>query len=317
MRRHHPTWAPLALLVLPVFAQAELSRLDTSLVPDDRFVHPGDVVSVTASGDAGKTLEYRFQVQHHDGTAWDTVASGAWSSTNTFAFDTTAASHPHGNYRLVTWVREAGVPADFLVNYQAFSYGPTDQSLCEYLDGKTFQNIGTPTPSNFSLGTLSSLDALALLGTPGLPVNLASHAAGVTSIAFDDGTVNVTMLDDMHVTASINGGMMPMTIDSNVSISAPLTGTYSCNDDVVNISDASGAATLDTVSGLVGTLLGGSTVYFEAYGDVTANSSAGTLSVGGEVFALPAVDEPAPEDDGGAFTLLPLLAALGLRRRQR
>lgn len=320
MPRHRGAFAPLtlALLALPAFAQAELTRLDTDLVPADRFVHPGDSVSVTAAGDTALTLEYRFQVQYHNGTAWETVASGAWASTNSYEFAPVAETHPHGNYRLVTRVREAGVPSDFLVNYQAFSYGPADQSLCDYLDGKTFLNTGTTTPASFSLGSLSTSAALTLLGTPGLPVSLASHATGVSSIAFDNGTVSVTMVDNVHVTASITGGIMPMSIDSDVSITAPLSGTYTCNDDVVTIADASGAATLDTVSGMVGTLLGGSTVYFEASGNATANSTAGTLSTGGVVFALPAIDEPAPEDDGGgALTLLPLLAALGLRRRKR
>ncbi|MFP5441798.1 MAG: hypothetical protein ACLGHJ_09920 [Gammaproteobacteria bacterium] len=114
----------LTILALPALAQAELTTLNTDLTTgadSDRFVNPGDAVAVTATGDPTLTLEYRFVVQYDNAGTWEQVAASAWGSTNTYSFDPatdTGGPFAAGNYRLVTLVREAGNPGDFLANYQ-------------------------------------------------------------------------------------------------------------------------------------------------------------------------------------------------------
>lgn len=326
----------LTILALPALAQAELTTLNTDLTTgadSDRFVNPGDAVAVTATGDPTLTLEYRFIVQYDNAGTWEQVAASAWGSTNTYSFDPatdTGGPFAAGNYRLVTLVREAGNPGDFLANYQRFSYGPVSQTLCEYLDGKTFTNA-MPAGVTLNLGDLSTAGVLTVLGSPGIPFSLASSAHGLSTLSFSGdasgGTVTVMPVSE---SAPVNMNriqmrvctLICMDVDATMDFTgSPLTGTYTCSGNTLSI-DASGAGSLGG-SGILSGLI--SDAYLDVTGSVTGDTGAGTLTAGdGAVFTVnppaSAPNDPAAnleDDSGGALGMLSLLALLGLARRRR
>lgn len=304
-------------LAMPAAAHAELTRLELNLVPDDRTLHPGDSIAVTASGDDGLNLQYRFLIQRHDGTAFVTVTDSGWGASASTAVDTASGSWPDANYRLVAQVRETARPTDFLASHVAFSYGPLDESLCDYLDGKTFINE-TPSAASIELGSVSMGEALSLLSAPGLELALASKAHAITSLSFSDGTVSATTFNPNSFSGTLVS-TFSTPFAGEATLASPLTGSYSCDGDEVTI-DATGASTSITGSGMVSLLagLGISEVHFQVTGDATADRAAGTLTAGDTVFVLPGSGEESADDsDGGAFGLIPLLALLLLRRNQR
>lgn len=290
--------ALFAILLLPGLAPAELVQLDTDITPDRHVIHPGDTLSVTASGDAGLPHDYRFLVQRQAGRSanWVTVVEQPWSATNTFSVDMNGGTlFLEGNYRLVSMVREPTMPDDYLASYRHFTFDSADVPACDYLDGKEFVNRFA-NGQQLLLGALTLSSTLSLFGLPGVPFYLGNHAGGVTSVQFDATSASGGIVTLKPVSDAATGNMNRVTgtvqactflcintpLDTQVDFTdAPVTGTYTCNGNTATL-DASGAGDTGGFSGLLSVL--GSSVYMHFTGDMSIDPDMGTVSAGGAVF---------------------------------
>src|SRR5258708_20602784 len=73
---------------------------------------PGTTITFTAAAISGKA-PYQFKWWVNDGTAWTLLQD--WSSSTTVAWTPTVAN---AAYKLATWVRSSGNPADTYEGYQ-------------------------------------------------------------------------------------------------------------------------------------------------------------------------------------------------------
>lgn len=291
----------LSLCVLVSPAMANLTQLAVSFSPDQETFYEGETISVTAVTDNIASPEYRFVLQLYGNDSWLNVGETAWSSSDQLTVTDAWQDPPPGNYRLITYARDASNPDEFILNYQTFFYQTTvGLEVCDWLDGKTFVTEG-----------------------PTAQVEVAVNAGGVTtvmlpfdpdadkfeSMSFDGGASTLAFAEPFEVFFSLFGST---TEGEGELVSVdPLTGTYSCADNVVSVA-ASGSFT-EPSSGVL--------VPVESSGDAVADMEAGTLTANGVVFRIKNSGEAnAPgtggSSGGGSGVLLAMLLLLGLVRRR-
>jgi hypothetical protein len=295
------------LLSVSISASANLSILSVQFSPDVEIFNVGQSISVTFSTDQGVEPEYRLLLQHYSDNSWGEVLLTNWSDTDTFLISDELDGQPGGNYRLVAYARAADNPDEFMLNYQTFMLMTEGMTVCAWLDGKTLLHSGAPRRLDIALGDVFDAgDALA-----NLEVELNMEADTLASLKFFGEVIEATLATSGRI---VDWGAADFDADG------PLSGSYSCEDDVVSISVATDIHTRNC-GGMLG-FIGCPDGHLTMSGDTVVDMSAGTLSVGGAIFRIKDSDEAnapvgAGNSSGGSsdWGMFALLSLMTLRRR--
>lgn len=120
-------YTPL-LLLLPALAQAEITRMQVQLTPDEPAYWRTQSIVATVNTDA-TAPEYQFSLERV-GQATSPVLTSNWGTVNRFEFDMQPVNVLPGEYRLRVAVREAANPREVMSKIEVFR-------VRSQLDGET------------------------------------------------------------------------------------------------------------------------------------------------------------------------------------
>jgi hypothetical protein len=314
------TVALLASCLIAGPLHADLTTLDVQFSPDAETFYQGESFSVQLTTDNGVGADYRYVLQHYQNDDYVTVVDSDWVSDSQYALSTVFADMtieeggflvipeaPGGIYRLVAYARDPANPGEFIANFQTFVYETESMTVCDYLDGKTFENTQ---PTIQLSRQMQHQEAVESLGTQGYQVSLGSDAAAIERISFSGGSVSIVLAEAPELVMPLNGTAL-------LEPEGPLTGTYECDAAVVTLEDVRA----DALSGGFLSVVDASGAFIVASGDGSVNVEAGTVTAGGVVFSLQsdntAVNPDSSGSGAGGVSGLLMLVVLGWLRRLR